>query len=264
MFSGTTATLSYDNLDHFTEWNAGSTNQEWYLYDASGQRVLRRFTTSSSTTILTFPFGLQEHQYNGTGTNGHNTYYYFLGGHLIGSLDNNGTRYYLTDALGSILSDITNAAGGASLKGNQLFGPYGKGRSFNGDINTAKGFTGQYNDGTGLDYYNARYYDTKVGMFLSADIVQGNAQGMGPYAYVAGNPETLTDPSGQMFVTAGDGGGGGDKTGQGGGVDKTGGIEGTSAGPPPSLFSRNSPIVRFGRNIQRQVARGNLVVLVKA
>ncbi len=25
-YSGTTATLSYDNLDHFTEWNAGSTN----------------------------------------------------------------------------------------------------------------------------------------------------------------------------------------------------------------------------------------------
>jgi hypothetical protein len=35
-----------------------------------------------------------------------------------------------------------------------------------------------------------------VGQFLSADTVQGNAQGMDPYAYVGGNPETRTDPTG--------------------------------------------------------------------
>jgi hypothetical protein len=53
---------------------------------------------------------------------------------------------------------------------------------------------------TGLDYYVARYYDPVVGQFLSADVVQGNAQGMAPYAYVGGNPETKTDPTGQMLV----------------------------------------------------------------
>jgi RHS repeat-associated protein len=42
-------------------------------------------------------------------------------------------------------------------------------------MGTNKGFTGQYNDTlTGLDYYNARYYDPVVGVFLSADTVQGN------------------------------------------------------------------------------------------
>jgi hypothetical protein len=35
-----------------------------------------------------------------------------------------------------------------------------------------------------------------MGQFLSADQVQGNAQGMDPYAYVMGNPETQTDPTG--------------------------------------------------------------------
>ena len=44
------------------------------------------------------------------------------------------------------------------------------------------------------------------GQFVSPDGVQGNAQGMDPYAYVSGNPETRTDPTGQRdCVPNGDG-----------------------------------------------------------
>jgi len=67
-------------------------------------------------------------------------------------------------------------------------------------MGTTKGFTGQYNDSlSGLDYYNARYYDPVVGRFLSADSLQGNGAGMDPYAYVGNNPETNSDPSGQFY-----------------------------------------------------------------
>src|SRR5713101_6622072 len=195
-FSGTTATLSYDNLNHFTEWNAGSTNQEWYLYDGAGNRVLRRFTNSNGTTMIVYAFGLEEHNYSGAGAHQNDTYYYSLGGRQLGALDGNGTTFYLTDTLGSILASFNNAAGGASVKGNQVFAPYGTGRYYKGNINTLKGFTGQYNDGSGLDYFNARYYDPVAGVFLSADSKQGNLQGMNPYAYVGGNPETHSDPTG--------------------------------------------------------------------
>jgi RHS repeat-associated protein len=59
------------------------------------------------------------------------------------------------------------------------------------------GFTGQRADSaTGLDYYNARYYDPVAGQFTSADSVQ---DGLNRYAYVAGNPETRTDPSGHII-----------------------------------------------------------------
>jgi hypothetical protein len=75
--------------------------------------MLRRFTNNNGTTILTYPFGIEEHQYSGSGSNQWNVSSYFLAGQLLGSLDGNGTQFYLTDA-----------AGGASLKGNQLFGPY--------------------------------------------------------------------------------------------------------------------------------------------
>ncbi|HEY4383050.1 MAG TPA: hypothetical protein VGN34_01060 [Ktedonobacteraceae bacterium] len=41
-YNGTTATLSYDLLDELVNWNAGSSSQEWYAYDASGNRIVRR------------------------------------------------------------------------------------------------------------------------------------------------------------------------------------------------------------------------------
>ncbi len=53
---------------------------------------------------------------------------------------------------------------------------------------------------TGLDYDNARWYDPVSGQFLSPDTVQGNAQGMDPYAYVGNDPETRVDPTGNRYI----------------------------------------------------------------
>ncbi len=208
--NSTTATLTYDILDHLTQWYANNTNQEQYLYDASGERMLRRFTNSNGTTILTYPFGIEEHQYSGSGSSQWNIYYYFLVGRLLGSLDGNGTQFYLTDTLGSLVSAFNTSQGGALMKSNQLFGPYGNARYYACCINTAKGFIGQYNDGTGLDYFHARYYDPVAGMFLSVDTVQSNTQGINPYAYVNGNPETHSDPNGHMRMLVGSSAGGTD------------------------------------------------------
>ncbi len=204
-YTGTTVTLTYDVLDHLVAWNAGSTNQEWYAYDASGNRVLRRSTTSSGTSITTYAFGLEEHFYGATGINTGNTFYYRLGGRLIGTLTGITTltpQFFLTDALGSVLATFSATAGSAAVLGNQVYGPYGNQRYTQGSMGTAKGYTGQYADATGLDYYNARYYDPIVGRFVSADTVQGNEQGMDPYAYVMGNPETMNDPTGQWMQFA--------------------------------------------------------------
>ena len=119
------------------------------------------------------------------------------------------------------MAAFSNAVGAATLADNQVYGPYGNLLySANGTMGTAKGYTGQYSDPlTGLDYYVSRYYDPVAGIFLSADTKEGNAQGMNPYAYVAQNPETMTDPSGQMVGCPGCGnsGGGGNQGGGSGG-----------------------------------------------
>jgi RHS repeat-associated protein len=65
----------------------------------------------------------------------------------------------------------------------------------NGTLPTDYAFTHQRSDATsGLDYYGACFYDPVAGQFTSADTTL--AGGLNRYAYVGGNPETRTDPSG--------------------------------------------------------------------
>src|SRR6266704_3301110 len=146
---------------------------------------------------------------------------------------------FLTDALGSVIETISATANTAAVQGNQVYSPYGSSRYQQGSMGTAKGFTGQYNDSvSGLDYYGSRYYDPVVGRFLSADVLDSNLAGMDPYAYVGGNPETFSDPSGQRFAPPPGGGGGG-------------GVVGGAAGGG----SGNNPTVGF--NLVRYVPSGS-------
>jgi RHS repeat-associated protein len=109
----------------------------------------------------------------------------------------NGTlAYLLDDGLGSV-SENLSATG--SVQGAQLFAPYGSVRYSTGSFPGPQAFTGQRQDGSGLAYFNARYYDPAAGQFTSADSVQGPNR----YAYVAGNPETATDPTGQFLICGG-------------------------------------------------------------
>lgn len=196
---GVSATLSYDNLDQLTEWNTGSTvkGQEWYAYDASGNRTMMRSTSNNSTTITVYPFGVEEHNYNTSGNNLGNKYYYSLGGRLIAELK--GTtptlNFLVTDMLGTVTSAFSRDT--ATVQGNQGFDPFGNARYASGTMGTFRGFTGQLSDSlSGLDYYGARYYDPVAGIFLSTDPTVGNFQGANPYAYVGNNPETYSDPTG--------------------------------------------------------------------
>ncbi len=68
------------------------------------------------------------------------------------------------------------------------------------------GFTGQQTDPTGLSYLRTRYYNPTTGGFLSPDSVQPNApgtQGYDLYSYVANDPTTMSDPSGQFAAEYG-------------------------------------------------------------
>jgi RHS repeat-associated protein len=77
---------------------------------------------------------------------------------------------------------------------------YGTTRAGNtANLNTDRTFTGQKQDGTGLLYYNARYYDPALGTFISPDTLvpdPGLVLDYNRYMYVRGNPLRYTDPSG--------------------------------------------------------------------
>jgi RHS repeat-associated protein len=125
----------------------------------------------------------------------------------------------ISDLLSDGLGSPTVRIGGTGVQAAQLYGPSGQLRWAGGTMVTTYGFTGQHSDATtGLDYYGARYYDPAAGTFTSADTVGR----FNRYGYVAGNPETATDPTGHM-PRAGPGGPCGGPSGGGGGGGGGGG-----------------------------------------
>ncbi len=104
------------------------------------QSMVRRCSTA-------YPFGVEEHQYNGRGVpTSVNQYYYSLAGKLIGELNGTLMEFLLTDDLGSIRTAITNKAGAAMVKGYLGYGPFGFQQYAVAKTGTTKGYTSQDND----------------------------------------------------------------------------------------------------------------------
>lgn len=84
--------------------------------------------------------------------------------------------------------------------GTQSFFPFGEVRSGSGIFDTERSFTGQiFDGGTGLGFYNARYYDTALGKFISPDRIVPNAYmaiDFNKFTYVRNNPLVYVDPTG--------------------------------------------------------------------
>ena len=73
-------------------------------------------------------------------------------------------------------------------------------------VDDEQGFAGHQKEGqTGLIYMNARFYDPRLGRFLTADTIVPdllNPQALNRYAYVYNNPISNIDPSGNAPVVA--------------------------------------------------------------
>ena len=74
------------------------------------------------------------------------------------------------------------------------FDTFGAYRDVGGDeVITDHKFTGQKLDGSGLYYYNARYYDPAIGQFVSPDTLvpdPENALAYNRFMYALGNSKT--------------------------------------------------------------------------
>jgi RHS repeat-associated protein len=105
--------------------------------------------------------------------------------------DSSGTANFLPDALGSTLA-LTNGSG--STLASYTYEPFGNTAISGTSANTYQ-FTGRENDGTGLYFNRARYYNPQIGRFISEDPIRFRG-GINFSAYVGNNPLNLTDPSG--------------------------------------------------------------------
>jgi RHS repeat-associated protein len=110
-----------------------------------------------------------------------------------------GGEYFLPDALGSV-RQVVDASG--TIVRTQSFDPYGNLLNSDGSTLTSYGFTGEWTDGTSLQYLRARYYSPEIGSFLSRDPFPGSLNqpaALNAYSYTWGNPIRYTDPSGHCI-----------------------------------------------------------------
>jgi RHS repeat-associated protein len=122
-------------------------------------------------------------------------------------------NYLLSDHLSSQALTLTSAGARLNTNTELRYYPWGGGRYVAGTTPTSYNFTGQRKDGgSGLLFYNARWYDPTVGRFLQADTIvpqPQNPQNLNRYSYCGSNPLRFVDPSGHAGVDFWGGGGAG-------------------------------------------------------
>ncbi|HKV29424.1 MAG TPA: RHS repeat-associated core domain-containing protein, partial [Candidatus Dormibacteraeota bacterium] len=195
------AQLTYDAEGSLVVWKDAPTNPTTtigFLYDGHGNRVEQQATQNGTTTTTTYVGNLEEVSTTGATTT--TTTYYYAGSARIATSVNGVLSYLGSDGLGST-NVALDASGNATA--STLYMPYGWQRYSSGSMPTSYGFTGERSDNaTQLDYFNARYYDPVAGQFTTGDtVLPGGGYeilGLSRYAYVDGNPENRTDPSGHL------------------------------------------------------------------
>ena len=176
---GTTTTFVYDGDGGRVKKIVGATTTRYIskLYECDNGSC-SRYVWAGSTRIAVVPDSASALQCNPA--------CYFHGDHL-------GSSSVITGPTGLVVETMT-------------YYPYGevKDDSPGTPVNVPYKYTGKEKDlSTGLYYYEARYYDPKIGRFISADTIIPNLrdpQDLNRYTYAGNNPFKYTDPTGHLKI----------------------------------------------------------------
>jgi RHS repeat-associated protein len=104
-----------------------------------------------------------------------------------------GVRSLLPDAPGST---VALGDGTGTLQTQYTYEPFGfVSQTGSASTNSYK-YTGREDDGSGLFYYRARYYQPRFQRFISEDPLRFSGEDANLYEYVSGNPMMYRDPYG--------------------------------------------------------------------
>lgn len=192
MTSGPGRTYAWNAHHRLTAVNVGSYEVR-FGYDNEGQRVKR--SSAQGTTLY---FGKHIERENGVDTK-----FIFAGPRLVAKRLSNGNRqWFHQDRLGSVRV-MTNGQG-QRVK-SQDYEAFGERIENTGTAANDRDFGGHFRDDeTGLVYMGARYYDAKIGRFISpdnfvADIEhRESGQALNRYTYAMNNPVERVDPTGNF------------------------------------------------------------------
>lgn len=171
------------------------------IYDVDRQRIISTTDAAGATNdtvTVTLPgmdFTIGRNA-SGTATMVSANQYKTIGGANVAIRSRTGNadpvvQWVLGNYQGSVAVTI-NASTGAVAR--NWYTPYGNERDTTGTTTSDRAFLNQERDTTGVNYLTNRYYDPRIGAFLSVDPLV--AQTTQPYLYGSGNPTTSTDPSG--------------------------------------------------------------------
>jgi RHS repeat-associated protein len=179
--------LTYDAENRLTGVSGGANAS--FAYDGDGNRV--KGTVNGVTTVYVGNY----YEYNvNTGVA---TSYYYAGSTRVAMRQGSAVYYLFGDHLGSTSVSYRVSDGQTLTQRYYAWGGIRPGP--NNALPTDYTFTGQKLDATGLMYYGARYYDSALGRFLSADTNvpgAGNPQDLNRYTYARNNPLAYVDPNG--------------------------------------------------------------------
>ncbi len=190
--AGQSETFAWDKQDRLTSVT-GSQGATSFIYDASGNRLLRR-TPDGRATLY---YAGHEITVNASGAAVKSVRPYTFDGAIVATRTLQGVEYLVSDAMGSV--EMAYRSGQTTPVTTRAYLPYGKVRAETGDAATDRGFIGQVEDtSTRLSYLNDRYYDAGTGVFISPDALLDTAKPktLNPYTYASGNPANQADPTG--------------------------------------------------------------------
>ena len=168
-----------------------------YSYDANGNRIQKIVGGTASYYVLGAD-GKAEVLSSG---DNQQPIYNIWAGDNIGQIKRNVSRmpryYYVKDHLGDIRVTVNSTGVVDSYFDYYPFGQLMDGRNSVASADPRYKYTGKERDvETNYDYFGARYYDARVGRFLSVDPLAENYPETSPYCYALNNPIRLTDPTG--------------------------------------------------------------------
>ena len=186
----------YDAENRLTNFSGNGGNAT-YTYDGGGLRVQKSANGTTTVSIFSGSEVIAEYD-NGAVPSSPSREYIYGGDQMLAKIEGGATQYYHQDRLSVRL--ITDANGNEI--GEQGHFPFGE-SWYQSNTTTKWVFTTYQRDfESGLDYAMARYYDSRVASFCSADPIRGtlnDPQSWNRYAYARNDPVNLTDPSGEFW-----------------------------------------------------------------
>jgi RHS repeat-associated protein len=197
-----------------------------YVYDAEGRRVAEGSlsswacappTSQSFTLGTSFVLGLNGEQVSEIDISGTSNAWQhtnvFAAGRLLATYNGNNTYIALNDWVGTKRAEVAASGCYQTYYSNPFGDNFNTPSATCADDATEQHFTGKERDTeSGNDYFDARYYSSAMGRFMSPDwsakeepvpyAKLDNPQSLNLYSYVLNNPITAFDNDGHEIIFA--------------------------------------------------------------